>query len=92
MVGKRGITTGTNPKESTYLRRDVEDGARPPEDRKYRFRDNGELDFDDQRRVEFKRKLLESVEGSEYLQEYRKSEDEVFHFHVYIAVTMQDAN
>lgn len=74
MVGKRGITN-TNPKESTYLQKDVED--RPPEDRKYRFRDQGTLDPDDQRRVMFKKQLLESVESSNYLQEYRKSEEEV---------------
>lgn len=75
MVGKRGITNTSSSKESTYLRKDVED--KPPEDRKYRFRDQGKLDPDDQKRVIFMKQLLDSVEGSDYLQEYRKSEDEV---------------
>lgn len=74
MVGKRGITN-TPAKEAAYLGRDVEE--RPAQDRKYRFRDQGKLDEDDQRRVQFKEQLLESVESSNYLQEYRKSEEEV---------------
>lgn len=75
MVGKRGITNTTSSEESNYLRKDVED--RPLEDRKYRFRDQGKLDPDDQRRVMFKKQLLDSVESSNYLQEFRKSEAEV---------------
>ncbi|KAE8448497.1 hypothetical protein EG329_009378 [Mollisiaceae sp. DMI_Dod_QoI] len=73
MVGKRGITS--NQKEAEYLQKDVED--RPPQDRKYRFRDNGILEPDDQRRVLFKKKLLESVEGSEYMQDFRKSNEQL---------------
>ena len=72
MVGKRG-TRSDQSKESTYLRKDVED--QPPQDRKYRFRDNSKLDPDDQRRVEFKTKLLAGVENSK-LEEYRKSDSE----------------
>lgn len=53
----------------------MEEG-RPQQDKKYRFRDQGTLDPDDQRRVEFKRKLLEAVDGSN-LERYRKSDDEV---------------
>lgn len=76
MVGKRGVTrTNSTQKDSTYLWKDVED--RPLQDRKYRFRDQGKLDPDDQRRVQFKKQLLDSVESSSYLQEYRKSEEEV---------------
>jgi len=76
MVGKRGITSAsTAQKEATYHRKDVED--RPPQDRKYRFRDLSKLDEDDLRRVQFKKQLLESVESSNYLQEFRKSEQEV---------------
>jgi hypothetical protein len=72
MVGKRG-TRSDQSKESTYLRKDVED--QPPQDRKYRFRDNSKLDPDDQRRVEFKTKLLDGVAHSK-LEEYRKSDSE----------------
>jgi hypothetical protein len=72
MVGKRG-TRSDQSKESSYLRKDVED--RPPQDRKYRFRDNSKLDPDDQRRVEFKTKLLDGVEHSK-LEEYRKSDSD----------------
>ena len=72
MVGKRG-TRSDQSKESTYLRKDVED--QPPQDRKYRFRDNSKLDPDDQRRVEFKTKLLDGVEKSK-LEKYRKSDSE----------------
>jgi hypothetical protein len=62
-------------KASAYLSKDVED--RPPQDRKYRFRDEAHLEPDDQRRVQFKTKLLESVEGSKSLEVYRKSNSEV---------------
>lgn len=76
MAGKRGTTIRRQQgKESTYLRKDIED--RPPQDRKYRFRDQGNLDPDDQRRLEFKKELLKSVEQSERLEGFRKSDDEV---------------
>jgi hypothetical protein len=76
MVGKRATKPQRDQgKESTYLRKDIED--RPSQDRKYRFRDQGSLDPDDQRRVEFKKKLLEGVERSERMESYRKSDDEV---------------
>jgi hypothetical protein len=76
MVGKRATKPPRDQgKESTYLRKDIED--RPSHDRKYRFRDQGSLDPDDQRRVEFKKKLLEGVERSERMESYRKSDDEV---------------
>ena len=65
MVGKRIVNrSNLAVKESIYLRRDLEEG-RPQQDRKYRFRDQGHLGPDDQRRVEFKRKLLEAVGGSD---------------------------
>lgn len=80
MAGKRGTKRGSSSsqvKESEYLRQDVETG-RPPKDRKYRFRDNGNLEPDDQRRLEFKNKLLSAVEaGNKKLDGFRKSEDEV---------------
>jgi len=74
VAGKRG-TRSRQLKESTFLQKDVED--RPPQDRKYRFRDESQLDPDDQWRVLFKKKLLDSVESSEYLEEYRKDDVEV---------------
>ncbi len=67
--------TSREEKQWTYLRKDVED--RPARDRKYRFRDGAILDPDDQRRVNFKTELLESVEGSEHLEDFRKSDGEV---------------
>jgi hypothetical protein len=73
MVGKRVVRP--NGEEPSYLRRDLEEG-RPAKDRKYRFRDQDTLDPDDQRRVEFKRKLLDAVESSD-LEKFRKSDDEV---------------
>jgi hypothetical protein len=87
MVGKRTINRSNSSgavKESTYLRKDVE-GGRPPQDRKYRFRDEGNLDPDDQRRVEFKRKLREAVDGSD-LEGFRKSDDEVGLFFSYVTI------
>jgi hypothetical protein len=75
MAGKRSIKKPRQPREPEYLSKDVED--RPPEDRKYRFRDNRKLDPDDQRRLEFKELLLSSVESSNGLEDYRKSDDEV---------------
>jgi len=75
MAGKRSIKKPKQPREHEYLSKDVED--RPPEDRKYRFRDNGKLDPDDQRRLEFKESLMSSVESSKGLEDYRKSDDEV---------------
>lgn len=74
MAGKRATRSG-KPKESTYLRKDVED--KPQQDRRYRFRDEAHLEPDDRRRVQFKTTLLESVERSKYLEDYRKSDDEV---------------
>jgi hypothetical protein len=79
MVGKRGITSNgqQDAKEGTgtYLSKDVEEG-RPQQDRKYRFRDQASLDPDDQRRVEFKSKLLDGVDTSD-LERFRKSDEEV---------------
>lgn len=77
MAGKRGTksTQSLKPNESSFLGKDVED--RPPQDRKYRFRDEGRLEPDDQRRVQFKAKLLKSAEDSKFLEDYRKSDDEV---------------
>jgi hypothetical protein len=78
MVGKRTINRNNSNsavKESTDLRNDIEEG-RPPQDRKYRFRDQGALDPDDQRRVEFKRKLLDAVDGGN-LERYRKDDASV---------------
>jgi len=74
MAGKRA-TRREKPKESTYLRKDIED--RPLQDRRYRFRDEAHLEPDDQRRVQFKNTLLDSVEKSKWLEDYRKSDDEV---------------
>jgi nucleosome binding factor SPN SPT16 subunit len=76
MAGHRSRATGRyqDGKESN-LRKDLESG-RPAKDRKYRFRDNGHLEPDDQRRVEFKKKLLDSVEQSD-LESFRRSDEEV---------------
>lgn len=78
MVGKRGINGNGQDaaQEPTYLRKDVEEGRRQ-QGRKYRFRDQANLDADDQRRVVFKKKLLESVDTSD-LERYRKSDEEVY--------------
>lgn len=78
MAGHRNFASGNdhNVKESTRIRRDLEEGT-PSKDRKYRFRDHGPLEPDDQRRVGFKKKLLDSVEGSN-LENFRKTDDEVF--------------
>jgi len=72
MAGHRG--TNQKPKESIYLRRDVEEG-RPQQDRKYRFRDIAQLEPDDQRRVEFKKKLLDSANSSR-LEDFRTGDEE----------------
>ncbi|CZT12345.1 uncharacterized protein RCO7_09059 [Rhynchosporium graminicola] len=48
---------------------------RPPRDRMYRFRDNGSLDHDDQRRVEFKKRLLAAIDEDK-MENFRKPEDE----------------
>jgi nucleosome binding factor SPN SPT16 subunit len=84
MVGKRNMRRTSSAKEATYLqdsaslRHDIEEGAqaRPQQDRKYRFRDQEHLDPDDQRRVEFKKKLLDAVESGD-LESFRKTDDEV---------------
>ena len=73
MVGKRVVSHSGE--ESTNLRKDIEQG-RPEPNRRYRFRDQENLDPDDQRRVDFKRKLLDALEGSD-LEGFRKSDDEV---------------
>lgn len=73
MAGHRG--TSRKPKESIYLRKDVEEG-RPQQDRKYRFRDNAQLEPDDQRRVEFKKKLLDSANSSR-LEDFRTGDEEL---------------
>ena len=75
MAGKRRARSSQQ-KDSAYLRKDVED-TKPSKDHKYRFSDNSTLDADDQRRLKFKQKLLESVESSKYLEEYRKNDDQV---------------
>lgn len=79
MAGHRSRTTGNdnayNAKQSTYLRRDLEQG-RPSKDRKYRFRDHGPLEPDDRRREEFKMKLLDGVKSSS-LEDFRKKDEEV---------------
>ena len=80
MAGKRGTITARQrkrSKDSTSLRRDLEEGTRPQGDHKYRFRDQSSLDADDRRRVQFKKTLLESVNRSKFLEEYRKSDEEV---------------
>jgi hypothetical protein len=78
MAGKRGTTQRRKSTGSKIrLGKDIEDGAKPQRDRKYRFRDHENLEADDLRRVEFKTTLLKSVESSKYLEEYRKSDEEV---------------
>ena len=74
MVGKRATKANKVSQESTYIRKDVED--RPQQDRKYRFRDQQNLDLDDQRRLKFKNLLLENVENSS-LEDFRKDDNEV---------------
>lgn len=86
MAGKRSIRRATTPaktkKDQEFLGKDVEDRrSRPKEDRQCRFRDNNQLDRDDQRRVEFKQKLMDGVERSRWLEEYRKSGDDVVPFY-----------
>jgi hypothetical protein len=76
MAGKRTTRKKSEQKDSTYLRKDIED--RPPQDRRYRFRDhNTNLDPDDQRRVQFKTKLLDSVESSKHLEDFQKSDSQL---------------
>jgi len=75
MAGKRSIKK-TQSREKDSFRKDVED-TRPQKDRKYRFRDHaGKLDQDDQRRVQFKELLLESVDNS-HMEDFRKSDEEL---------------
>ncbi|ESZ94127.1 hypothetical protein SBOR_5481 [Sclerotinia borealis F-4128] len=81
MTGHRNWASGNddnghNAKQSTYLRRDLEEG-KPSEDRKYRFRDHGPLEPDDRRRMEFKKKLLDGVESSS-LEGFRKKDNEAY--------------
>lgn len=76
MVGKRVTSFKIAQKGDNYLRKDIEDRGKPLHDRKYRFRDHGYLEPDDQRRVEFKKKLLAGVDRGN-LEGYRKSDDEV---------------
>jgi hypothetical protein len=83
MAGKRGTTQRRRSTGSKIrLGKDIEDGVKPQGDRKYRFRDQENLEPDDLRRVEFKTTLLESVESSKYLEEYRKSDEEASPFPV----------
>ncbi|PBP25276.1 cation diffusion facilitator 10 [Diplocarpon rosae] len=90
MAGKRGIGTrqGRDAKtergESEYLRQDLEAGngnrkSKAAKDRKYRFRDDENLEVDDQRRVEFKKKLLAAIDDDK-MEKFRKSEDEIKKF------------
>ncbi|KAL3422328.1 cation efflux family protein [Phlyctema vagabunda] len=72
MAGHRVSRKTTN---QQHLRRDVEEG-KPQNDRKYRFRDNGYLEPDDQRRVEFKTKLLHGVDRDN-LEAFRKRDGEL---------------
>ncbi|RDW92467.1 cation diffusion facilitator-like protein [Coleophoma crateriformis] len=72
MAGKRGIHGKPTDEQ---IRRDLEQG-RPRSDRKYRFRDHGYLEPDDQRRVEFKKKLMAGVDCSN-LESFRKSDEEL---------------
>ena len=76
---RRRATASKSPKEIECDAKDVEERGRPQRDRKYRFRDNQELEPDDQRRVEFKKKLLDSVENAE-MERFRKSGEEVCFF------------
>lgn len=84
MAGKRNIRRTVSPSQKSNDKKyedrgkDVEDRtSRPEHDRKYRFRDHARLDPDDQRRVDFKQKLLEGVDASQGLEDYRKSDEEV---------------
>jgi hypothetical protein len=83
MVGKRGVVK--KPRVVTYLRKDVEEG-RPAQDRKYRFRDQKNLDPDDRKRVEFKKLLLDGPDGVDGngrergMEAYRRSDEEVCSF------------
>lgn len=89
MAGKRSIRRVASPSQKDdkkYEGKDVEDrgSSRPAKDRKHRFRDQErDLEPDDQRRVEFKQKLMDSVESSRGLEDFRKSDEEVFiHTHM----------
>jgi hypothetical protein len=69
--------------------RDVESAGRPQQDHKYRFRDNAELEPDDQRRVEFKKKLLDSVENADSkMERFRKSDEEVCFLFIFTKFSM----
>lgn len=76
---RRRATASKSPKEIERDAKDVEERGGPQRDRKYRFRDNQELEPDDQRRVEFKKKLLDSVENAE-MERFRKGGEEVCFF------------
>ncbi|KAL2070360.1 hypothetical protein VTL71DRAFT_13386 [Oculimacula yallundae] len=92
---RHGRDAKTKKGESRDLRQDLESGngngngyehsdgngarRRPPRDRMYRFRDNGNLDVDDQRRVEFKKTLLAAIDQDK-MENFRKSEDEIKKF------------
>ena len=77
MAGKRGFEPPSRKETNTStLSKDVED--RPQRDRMYRFRDSQPLDADDERRVEFKKLLLNGAEQGEELENFRKSDEEVY--------------
>lgn len=90
-IGTRhGRDVKTKKGASHSLRQDVEAGngngydhangdstqKRASKDRMYRFRDNNNLDVDDQRRVEFERRLLAAIDQDK-MQNFRKPEEEV---------------
>jgi hypothetical protein len=69
--------------------RDVESAGKPQQDHKYRFRDNAELEPDDQRRVEFQKKLLDSVENADSkMERFRKSDEEVCFLFIFTKFSM----
>lgn len=77
MAGHRARSS-SKPRRVHDVRTDVENLGKPQKDRKYRFRDNGHLEPDDERRVEFKKTLLRSTNGPDAnLERFRRSDEEV---------------
>ncbi|KAI9055147.1 hypothetical protein LZ554_000111 [Drepanopeziza brunnea f. sp. 'monogermtubi'] len=92
---RHGRDAETKKGESHDLRKDLEAGngngydspigngtrkrSSKAKDPMYRFRDNANLAVDDQRRVEFKKKLLAAIDQDK-LENFRKSEEEIEEF------------
>jgi hypothetical protein len=91
-MARRRATVGKSPKEGRAFEgdtRDVESAGGSQQDHKYRFRDNAELEPDGQRRVDFKKKLLDSVENADSkMERFRKSDEEVCFLFIFTKFSM----